>query len=546
MSYLKYSRNAIAFLALVPSVLLGQRAQGTDIPLKNWAAPLYWQPNQAERAASGKSGAQFQIASDATSTDSLVFVAISPCRLVDTRGAGGGFVGSSPFSGPYIQAQTYVSFPIQSATEANTSAPTPCGTIPNIAQAYSLNLTVVPHPFGNSVNFVTIWPNSPGVSQPSVSTINDQQGAILANAAIVPAGTTSGGINVYAYGATDVIIDLNGYYAAPTDLNSNTAVGGYNFISGSFSGQYNSAFGQGAMQNLTTGSQNVAVGYDAMAHEINGLANTAVGFQAMYDATSGGANTALGYLALQNITVGSSNTAMGAVALNNDSTGDNNTAVGPGALQFDTVGNDNIGIGLQAGVNIATGSDNIMIGNPGLSTDTGIIRIGSLTANTNCSPTCNPQSAFFAAGIAGVNVTSGVNVVVNSSGQLGIVASSRRFKEDIQDMGDASSDLLRLHPVTFHYKEAYAGGSKSTEYGLIAEEVEKVYPDLVVHSADGQIETVKYQVLDSMLLNEVQKQAEKNRLQAEENRQQARQIRSLEERLAALEQLLTAGSEPAH
>jgi hypothetical protein len=235
--------------------------------------------------------------------------------------------------------------------------------------------------------------------------------------------------------------------------------------------------------------------------------------------------------------------------MNQSVTGDFNTVVGAGALQFNQSGNNNIAIGLTAGNIAATGSDNIFIGSPGASTDTATIRIGATAANPlspACVPACNPQTSFYAAGISGVNVTGGVPVLVTSNGQLGVASSSRRYKEDIQDMGDASSDLLRLHPVTFHYKEPYAGGSKSIEYGLIAEEVEKVYPDLVVRSADGQIETVKYQVLDSMLLNEVQKQAERNRLQAEENRQQARQIRSLEERLAALEQLLTAGSEPAH
>jgi hypothetical protein len=228
--------------------------------------------------------------------------------------------------------------------------------------------------------------------------------------------------------------------------------------------------------------------------------------------------------------------------------GFDNTALGAASLFNNTTGNNNISLGYETASNITTGSDNILIGSPGVSTDNGTIRIGTTAANPleTCNPVCNPQTSFYAAGISGVNVTGGVPVLVNSNGQLGVASSSRRYKEDIQDMGDASSDLLRLHPVTFHYKEPYAGGSKSTEYGLIAEEVEKVYPDLVVRSADGQIETVKYQVLDSMLLNEVQKQAERNRLQAEENRQQARQIRSLEERLAALEQLLTAGSEPAH
>ena len=119
-----------------------------------------------------------------------------------------------------------------------------------------------------------------------------------------------------------------------------------------------------------------------------------------------------------------------------------------------------------------------------------------------------------------------MNVVVDSNGQLGTISSSRRFKEDIQDMGDASSGLMRLRPVTFHYKQPYQDGSKPIDYGLIAEEVAEVYPDLAVKGADGQIETVQYQKLVPMLLNELQKQAEQNR--------------ALEERLAALEAMMGA------
>ena len=121
--------------------------------------------------------------------------------------------------------------------------------------------------------------------------------------------------------------------------------------------------------------------------------------------------------------------------------------------------------------------------------------------------------------------------MVDSNGNLGTVSSSRRYKEDIQDMRDASDGLLRLRPVTFRYKEPFGDGSKPVQYGLIAEEVAEVYPDLVARSADGQIETVKYQLLDSMLLNELQKQNTTIAAQKE-------QIRSLEERLARVEAAL--------
>ena len=137
------------------------------------------------------------------------------------------------------------------------------------------------------------------------------------------------------------------------------------------------------------------------------------------------------------------------------------------------------------------------------------------------------------AGVRGVTTGSNdaLSVVIDSNGQLGTVSSSRRFEEDIQDMGEASSGILRLRPVTFRYLKAFADGSKPIEYGLIAEEVAEIYPDLIARSADRQVESVKYQMLDSMLLNEVQKQSE--------------QIRSLEGRLAALEALLSKAPAPA-
>ncbi len=146
------------------------------------------------------------------------------------------------------------------------------------------------------------------------------------------------------------------------------------------------------------------------------------------------------------------------------------------------------------------------------------------------------QTSFFARGIRGVTTgnNDAIPVVIDSNGQLGTVSSSRRFKEDIHDMDTVSSGLMRLRPVTFRYQKPFADGSKPIQYGLIAEEVADVYPDLVAHSADGQIETVKYQLLDSMLLNELQKEHKQVQEQAET-------IRVLEARLAALEKALLSG-----
>jgi hypothetical protein len=257
-----------------------------------------------------------------------------------------------------------------------------------------------------------------------------------------------------------------------------------------------------------------------------GCCSTATGIFALQNNTTGSFNTADGDDALQDNTTGCCNTSVGINSLQNNTTGGGNSALGDDALQNNTTGSGNIAIGNSAALNVSGGNgNNIHIGSEGLAADNGVIRIGT------------SQGSFFAAGVGSATVSGAAVLVDTSTGQLGVASSSRRFKEDIQDMGEASSGLLRLRPVTFRYKQPFADGSKPIEYGLVAEEVAEVYPDLVARTADGQIETVKYQVLDSMLLNEVQKQAEQIRQQAEQNRQQAGQIRSLEERLAALEAL---------
>jgi hypothetical protein len=272
---------------------------------------------------------------------------------------------------------------------------------------------------------------------------------------------------------------------------------------------------------------NIALGFEALI-KTTGIANTATGDNALEQDTTGSDNTATGQIALENNTTGNGNTAVGTAALATNGTGTGNTAVGNQALVDSLgnnntavgyeslgggIGNNNIALGSSAGIEVSSTSNNIEIGNVGSSTDSGTIRMG----------TSGTQTAFFAAGVSGVatGLNNAVPVMIDSNGQLGTVSSSRRFKEQIQDMGDASSDLMRLRPVTFRYKKPFVDGSQPTQYGLIAEEVAEVYPDLVARSADGQIETVKYQLLDPMLLNELQRQ------QAE--------IRDLEQRLNKIE-----------
>ncbi len=280
-------------------------------------------------------------------------------------------------------------------------------------------------------------------------------------------------------------------------------------------GNRNLSLGIGGLPNISGLAGNTAIGFNVL-HNNTAYGNTALGDSAMQSNTSGFTNVAIGAQALLSNTTGTDNTAIGTVALGDNTTGSHNVAIGFDALEFNVTGTGNIAIGYSAGSTVTGGGDNIHIGNQGQTGDFGTIRIGTKLV----------QGAFFAAGIRGVTTTNNdaIPVMIDSAGQLGTVSSSRRFKEDIADMGDVSRGIMDLRPVTYRYKQSFADGSKPVQYGLIAEEVAEVYPDLVAHSADGQIETVKYQVLDSMLLNEMQ------RLQ--------RQNQNLQERLEKLEAAL--------
>ena len=295
-------------------------------------------------------------------------------------------------------------------------------------------------------------------------------------------------------------------------------------------GSGNTAVGRLAMVS-TTGNDNTAVGSGAMFSNTTGFWNVAVGSQALNTNTTGVQNVAVGRRALLSSTV-ANNVAVGFEAMAADTTGGGNTAVGFSALTGNTTGNANIAIGFQAGVNVVAGNNNIYLGGQGLGDESNTVRIG------------NPivQTSFFVAGTRGVTTGSNnaIPVLIDSNGQLGTVSSSRRFKEEIHDMGEASSGLMQLRPVTFRHKKPFADGSKPIQYGLIAEEVAEVYPDLVARSADGQIETVKYQVLPTMLLNEVQRQQSEIRGQADQIRALEQKNHALQERLVKLEAALSS------
>jgi len=302
---------------------------------------------------------------------------------------------------------------------------------------------------------------------------------------------------------------------------ANTALG-ISALPSNTTGTDNTALGYSAMAANATGSSNIAIGDHALAAS-NAAGDTAVGSQAMRDTTTGNDNTAIGEGALLTNTTGASNTAVGQAASFANTTGMNNTAIGMSALTNNSTGSNNIAIGKGAAAFVTGNSGNIAIGTLGASGDDNTIRIGGGTSGIGDSAI---QSSFFVAGVRGVTTgqNNAVAVVIDSNGQLGTISSSRRYKEDIHDMGDASRNLMRLRPVTFRYKKPFADGSKPIQYGLIAEEVAEVYPDLVARSADGQIETVKYQVLPVMLLNEVKRQ------RAQSDAQAAR-IQTLEQQL---------------
>jgi hypothetical protein len=279
----------------------------------------------------------------------------------------------------------------------------------------------------------------------------------------------------------------------------------------------NVALGASTMPG-TFAPNNTAIGQSALRDNTSGGNNTAVGLAAMLNTETGQQNVGLGTSAMSGNISGSNNVAIGASALGTSTLGAFNVAIGTLAL-FSATGHSNIAIGEGAGSAITIGGSNILIGNAGLSADANRIRIG----------TVGSQTSAFIAGINGAAVNpSSAAVIVSPSGQLGTVLSSRRFKEDIRDMGDASARLMRLRPVTFRYRQPLEDGSRPLDFGLIAEEVAEVYPELAVRGLDGQVETVAYHKLPALLLNEVQKQ--QATIEA-----QAAAIAALTARLTALE-----------
>ena len=275
---------------------------------------------------------------------------------------------------------------------------------------------------------------------------------------------------------------------------ANTFLGDEALVSDT-NGEFNTAIGARALHNNTTGFLNTATGASALSENIYGNNNTATGDSALKENTGGEANTATGVGALNDNTIGSDNTANGVSALIRNKTGSGNTATGFLALGHNTTGNNNIALGFQAGFNLSTGNDNIDIGNLGMAGESKTVRIGKGGAQINT----------FIAGISGVTVPTGVAVIVDTTGHLGTTTSSARYKDNIRPMDNASEAILALKPVTFRYKHDL-DPEGIPQFGLVAEDVEKVNPDLVARDDESKPYTVRYEAVNAMLLNEFLKE----------------------------------------
>ena len=290
-----------------------------------------------------------------------------------------------------------------------------------------------------------------------------------------------------------------GYQALNQNIQDDNEGVGWHALFNNTTGYGNHAFGVDTLGLNTTGSFNTATGFRTLNGNTTGSYNTATGYNALQGNTSGDFNTAVGESALGNNSTSCCNTAIGEDALVSNVDGNWNTAVGTNALIFFTTGSvfGNTALGSGAGSNLTSGDNNIYIKNDGVSVESNTIRIG----------TQGTQNRTFIAGISG-SAVNGSPVKINGSGRLGVAPSSARFKDEIKPMDRASEAILALKPVTFRYKKEL-DPQGIPQFGLVAEEVEKVNPDLVARDDHGKPFTVRYEAVNAMLLNEFLKEHRK-------------------------------------
>jgi hypothetical protein len=313
-----------------------------------------------------------------------------------------------------------------------------------------------------------------------------------------------------------------------THSSNNTAVG-FHALTGETSGYQNTAVGGGALQGVSIGYDNTAIGYQALSSaesttSVNadeGITNTvAIGSYALASNTLGFNNTAFGSNALYSNISGYANAAQGYDALYANTSGIRNLAIGNGALYSNTTGSYNLGIGYNAGFYQTTGTDDIYIGSKGVAAESHVMRLG---AQGTPGVVGSGVLSAFVAGVVNSTIT-GSAVYITSSGQLGVLASSERYKSEIEDMGASTDRLMQLRPVTFKLKN---DPTRAKQFGLIAEEVAKVYPELVIRSEDGRINGVRYEEIVPMLLNVARQQRRTLAAQDERAKSQAARIEAL-------------------
>jgi hypothetical protein len=320
-----------------------------------------------------------------------------------------------------------------------------------------------------------------------------------------PAFTTAEGCNALQFlgaGAGNTGVGWYSLYLAG-DSNFNTGVGAGTLVLNT--ADSNTAVGAAALLLNTTGTENTAVGTDALVHNDSGGFNTANGAFALFSNTEGDVNTAVGRHALFANTTGNSNTAVGISALEENISGIENTAIGSGALGNNIDGQDNVAVGQAALNNDMHGSHNVAVGEfagNAVTTANNVICIGDNMQGQNLSDSC------FISNIFNATATGGSAVFIDANNKLGTITSSKRFKEDIRPMGNASEALFSLEPVTFRYKKEI-NPAGTPQLGLVAEEVEKVNPDLVVRDREGKPYSVRYDQVNAMLLNEFLKEHRK-------------------------------------
>jgi hypothetical protein len=553
---------------LVPLALLAQ-AQRDLVPLKSWPAPLYFQPSPAESREHAKPEAKPEppnaLSSDATTSlaatpaGSLVFVAMTPCRIADTRDAG----YPAGFGPPSLVGNASRTFAIQSL-----SSPCP---VPSIAQAYSFNVTAVPPgtTFPGNVNpsgalgHLTIWPT--GVPQPVVSTLNSFLGTVVANAAIVPAGT-GGSVNVFVSQSTDLIIDINGYYAPQSGIT--LAQGTAAAPTLSFSGDPGTGIfssGAGTLNVATSGSNrlsvdpsgNVGIGTNTPAQslEVEGItslgpAGSVYGYSV--NGSTPGPYPTIGFNAYGPTYIAGTTGYGGILQFQNGNgsliyyTGSNVSAGTPHATpvpRFTIAANGLVGIGTTTpGFGLldveASGSGDGVYGFS--SSGRGI---------TGASP--NGYGVYGTTGVGYAGYFQGpVNVTGCISASNLSCPSDARLKENITPLSYGLPEVLRLRPVTWQWKDATRTEPK---LGFVAQDVEPVMPELVIQNADNKGALgLNYMGLVPVTINAIQQQQaqiedqqkviteqrEAIGEQQQEIRDQKEQNRKLEERLAAVEKLL--------